>query len=94
MITVGMNYRVRDGKGLAFEEGFRGVLDVMGTLPGHTKSNLYRDTNDHQEYLIVSEWDTMDAFQTFIKSQAFADVTRWGSEEILDGRPRHKVYGA
>ncbi len=94
MVTVGMNYRVREGKNEAFVEGFRGVLDVMRGIDGHTKSNLYVDTNDSQEYLIVSEWSAMEAFQGFIRSQAFKDATAWGSAEILDGRPQHKVYGA
>ena len=44
MITVGMNYRVREGKGEEFEEGFRGVLAVMKEIEGHSKSNLYKDT--------------------------------------------------
>lgn len=94
MVTVGMNYRVRAGKNDAFIEGFRGVLEVMAGIDGHTKSNLYCDTNDGQEYLIVSEWSSMDDFQGFIRSKEFKDATAWGSAEILDGRPQHKVYGA
>ena len=32
------------------------------------------------------------AFRDFIQSQAFKDVTNWGKEQILSGRPQHKVY--
>ena len=92
MVTVGMNYRVRDGQGQTFEDGFRGVLDLMKTLDGHSESHLYRDTDDAKEYLIVSEWESQEAFQTFIRSKEFAATTSWGSEEILEGRPKHKVY--
>ena len=27
-----------------------------------------------------------------ISSQAFRDVTTWGKEQILSGRPQHKIY--
>lgn len=93
MITVGMNYEVREGKGQAFEEGFRGVLRVMAGTSGHIKSRLFKDIDSPNSYLIHSEWQTKDAFTAFIRSKEFAEVTRWGSEEILAGRPSHKVYG-
>jgi long-chain acyl-CoA synthetase len=32
------------------------------------------------------------AFQEFIRSDAFRAVTNWGKEQILSGRPQHKVY--
>lgn len=93
MITVGMNYEVREGKGPIFEESFRKVLSVMSAMPGHVKSRLYRDIDSAGSYLIHSEWDSKDAFTAFIRSKEFGEVTRWGAEEILAGRPSHKVYG-
>lgn len=93
MITVGMNYEVREGKGPLFEEGFRQVLKVMAERPGHVKSRLFKDIDSPRSYLIHSEWDSKEAFITFIRSEEFAGVTRWGSEEILAGRPSHKIYG-
>lgn len=93
MITVGMNYEVREGKGPVFEEGFRKVLQVMAGMPGHVKSRLFRDIDSKGSYLIHSEWETREAFTSFVRSKEFADVTKWGSEEILAGRPSHKVYG-
>ena len=92
MITVGMNYNVLDGKGKIFEEKFAQVITALREAQGHTSSNLYRDVADEQSYLIVSEWNDEKAFSAFIQSQAFRDVTNWGKEEILSGRPRHKVY--
>jgi heme-degrading monooxygenase HmoA len=43
-------------------------------------------------YLITSEWSDEQAFRDFIQSQAFKDVTNWGKEQILSGRPQHKIY--
>ena len=38
------------------------------------------------------EWSDEQAFQDFIRSDAFRNVTNWGKEQILSGRPQHKVY--
>jgi len=92
MITVGMNYRVLEGKQQEFEEKFNAVLEALNGAAGHSGSQLYRDVNDRSSYLIVSEWSDEQAFQDFIQSQAFRDVTNWGKEQILSDRPRHKIY--
>ena len=92
MITVGMNYHVIEGKGQEFEDKFNGVMGALEGAEGHTTSALYKDTNDALSYLIVSEWSSEDAFTGFIRSDEFRAVTDWGKEQILSGRPQHKVY--
>lgn len=92
MITVGMNYRVIEGKQADFEGKFAAVLAALRAAPGHTQSTLWKDVADGTSYLITSEWSDEDAFKGFISSQAFRDVTNWGKEQILAGRPQHKVY--
>ena len=93
MITVGMDYVVREGKNEVFEAGFGRVLEAMSGMNGHVRSRLFKDVASPTSYLIHSEWETKEAFTTFIRSAEFAEVTRWGSEEILTGRPTHKIYG-
>ena len=51
-----------------------------------------KDVADDASYLITSEWSDEEAFKAFIQSQAFRDVTNWGKEQILSGRPQHKIY--
>ena len=92
MITVGMNYHVIAGKQADFENKFAAVLGALRGAPGHTSSQLYKDVADDCSYLIISEWSDDKAFQEFIQSQAFRDVTNWGKEQILSDRPRHKIY--
>ena len=92
MITVGMNYHVLAGKQQEFEDKFNAVMAALNGAPGHTESNLYRDVNDDQSYLIASQWNDEQAFTDFIRSDAFKAVTNWGKEQILDQRPQHKVY--
>ena len=92
MITVGMNYHVLPGKQAAFEEKFAAVIGALRAADGHTSSTLWKDVSDDASYLITSEWSDENAFKTFISSDAFRTVTTWGKEQILSGRPQHKVY--
>lgn len=92
MITVGMNYKVLPGKQQDFEQKFAAVLEALKAAPDHKTSTLWRDVADDASYLITSEWASEQAFAAFIQSQAFRDVTNWGKEQILAGRPQHKVY--
>lgn len=92
MITVGMNYSVLPGKQEDFEQKFTTVLNALRAADGHVASSLYRDVADDTAYLIVSEWAEQAQFVSFIRSQAFKDVTAWGKAEILAGRPKHTIY--
>ena len=92
MITVGMNYEVREGKGPLFEEEFRKVLGAMAGMTGHVESRLFKDIDKPNSYLIHSEWETKEHFTVFVRSPQFAAVTTRGSEEFLTQRPSHKIY--
>jgi heme-degrading monooxygenase HmoA len=92
MITVGMNYHVIEGKQQDFEEKFSAVISALGAADGHTRSTLWKNVSDSASYLIISEWSDEQAFQDFIRSDAFRAVTNWGKEQILSGRPEHKIY--
>ena len=80
------------GKQKDFEEKFSDVLNALKAAKGHASSILWKDVADGASYMITSEWSDESAFQDFIHSQAFKDVTSWGKEQILSGRPQHKIY--
>lgn len=92
MVTIGMNYHVIEGKEEVFERAFQRVLEAMQGMEGHRESHLYKDVAKPSSYLIISDWNEKTAFDTFVKSEAFAKVTNWGKEQILAGRPRHTVF--
>ena len=92
MITVGMNYEVREGKDQPFEKKFALVLEAMEGSEGHVRTQLYKDVFKDRSYLVVSEWSQQPAFDAFVKSEAFEKVTDWGQANILAARPAHKVY--
>ena len=92
MVTIGMNYKMIPGKEKIFEDAFNKVLKVMNGMEGHSESFLYKDVNDAQSYLIVSDWSSEEAFNGFIASDKFKNVVDWGKENILAGRPSQTVY--
>lgn len=93
MITVGMNYNVIPGKDQEFTSVFSKVLQIMSDMPGHAVTHLYRDVYSEHDYLVVSEWSDEAAFDAFIASDRFRNVTDWGKENVLRGRPTHEIYG-
>jgi heme-degrading monooxygenase HmoA len=93
MVTIGMNYEVLPGKEALFEEKFRDVLASFREGSGHRETLLYRRVDAPRSYLIHSEWDSREQFLAFLRSDAFRAVTEWGREEILAGRPRHRIWG-
>lgn len=92
MTTIGMNYEVIAGKEDEFEQGFQQVAEYLKTTPGHVESRLYREIGKAGDYLIFSQWQTKESFESFLHSPAFRQTVSWGKAEILRSRPRHKVY--
>jgi heme-degrading monooxygenase HmoA len=92
MVTIGMNYRVLEGKEEIFEAAFERVLEATRGMLGHAETRLYRCVGEPREYLIVSRWEDQTAFESFMRSDRFAKVTNWGLKNILDGPPRHTTY--
>ena len=92
MITVGMNYEVREGKTQAFERKFALVVEAMQGMAGHSHTQLYRCVGQERSYLVVSEWEQREAYESFVASDTFRKVTSWGKAAILSERPRHEVY--
>lgn len=93
MITIGMNYDVFPDKEKLFTEKFKEVIELLNKTENHLNSRLYKDEySSTPSFLVISEWETRDAFLSFIKSDIFRQVTDWGKDGILSDRPRHKVY--
>ena len=89
-----MNYFVLPGKEQIFEDACKNVVETMKGIDGHDESHLYREVGELEEaaYLIVSRWQSEEAFRAFVASDAFKKVTNWGKENILSRRPSHTTY--
>jgi heme-degrading monooxygenase HmoA len=94
MVTVGLYYEVRPGQEMVFERTVDSVMELLGQNAGHIKSHLYRDVKNPRSYAIISEWSSNKDFSDFVRSDIFKQVTDFGKAEVLEQRPRHKVYGS
>ncbi len=94
MITVGMNYNIIQGKDDEFIAVFTKLMQIMKDMPGHGETHLYRDVYSEHDYLIISEWTGEAAFNTFIESDRFKNVTDWGKKNVLATQPKHEIYGS
>lgn len=93
MVTIGMNYFVLAGKEQVFEDACARVVETMKGIDGHDHSELFRSVSSEEPtYLIVSRWQSEDAFNEFVRSDQFKKVTSWGRDNILRDRPRHTTY--
>lgn len=92
MTTIGMHYDVKSGKEEEFEQGFLKTLDLLNRLPGHVESHLYEDVASRGSYVILSQWQTKEDFDAFLRSDAFKAAVAWGKAEILRSRPRHRIF--
>lgn len=92
MTTIGMHYDVIPGKEEEFENGFIGVIEHLKSVAGHVDSHMYEDVQSVGSYVILSQWETKEAFEAFIRGETFKQVVSWGKADILRSRPRHKVY--
>jgi len=93
MTTIGMFYDIIPGKEDQFVNAFRGVIDVLKSVDGHVESHVYQDVDQQGSYVILSQWTDKHTYGQFLASDAFKKTVTWGKENILRGRPRHKVYG-
>ena len=92
MTTIGMHYDVIPGKEQIFIDAFANMLGVLKPTPGHVESHLYEDVQNKGSFVIFSQWQRKEDFEAFIHSDAFRKTVAWGKEQILLGRPQHKIY--
>ena len=60
----------------------------MQGIDGHEESHIYSRLGEDPAYLIVSRWQSEDAFKDFVASDAFKKVTNWGKQNILSATPQ------
>ncbi|OJI06716.1 Antibiotic biosynthesis monooxygenase [Candidatus Micrarchaeum sp.] len=91
MINVGLYYKIKKGHEHEFESKFKDVVEYLSKGEGFRLAKLYKEVSDPSEYMIYSEWDGMDSFMGFVRSEAFHSVTS-AAKDIVEGQPRHRVF--
>lgn len=74
-----------------FEELFGSRAHAIDKMDGFIEMHVLRPDKDEDNYLIVSYWETEDAFKSWTKSEAFIEGHKRGFADLAkakeEGRP-------
>ncbi|WP_311222115.1 MULTISPECIES: antibiotic biosynthesis monooxygenase [unclassified Acidovorax] len=77
MILESAPLQVRAGHEADFEDAFRQAQRIIAAMPGYRSHRLERCIERPSEYLLLVEWDTLDAHETgFRTSPQYQDWKR------------------
>lgn len=88
---VAINYiTCDDSYSQRFEELFGSRAGAIDTMPGFINMHVLKPAKPGDSYLIVSYWDTEDAFKDWTKSEAFIQGHKRGFEDIAKAKAEGK----
>jgi len=79
-ISCTVDYRSR------FEELFTSRAHAIDNMPGFINMHVLKPAAEGEDYLIVSYWETEDAFKGWTSSEAFRIGHRRGFEDLAKAR--------
>ena len=71
MITVANRLYVKPEHAEAFETVFRERAGLVDGMPGFLSNQVLRPVNEGEPYVILTTWDSREAFLGWIRSDAF-----------------------
>jgi len=69
-----------------FEYLFGSRARAINTMPGFIEMHVLRPANEKDAYLVVSYWETEDAFNTWTKSPEFMEGHKRGFADIAKAK--------
>jgi heme-degrading monooxygenase HmoA len=66
MINVGLYYKIKEGHEKEFENKFSEVVNFLKSnyAAGLKQAKLYKSIEDPREYLIYTEWDSLEHLES------------------------------
>ena len=82
---------IRPGEEAAFEAAYAEVTRKVKGTPGHVQDELLRDTSEPGAYILLSEWESKEAFLSWENDPIHMNTTtpmrpHWA------GRVERKIY--
>jgi len=71
MQTIGMNYDVKPERVDEFVDYSLNVLEAMKGFDGHIETRLFSDVIRPNSLMIYSNWESVEQFKLFVRSDAF-----------------------
>jgi len=75
----------------AFEEAFAAVSRTVRGTPGHITDELLRSEDDPGAYILLSEWESREAFLTWEDAPVHREATT-PMRPFWQGRVERRIY--
>jgi heme-degrading monooxygenase HmoA len=87
-IAVFSSFVVSPGEADAWARLWQGLARTASTWPGCRTFRLVRDRNDDMYVAIFSEWDSMDAYRSFIHESGAVWLQQSMGQAVMPGESR------
>jgi heme-degrading monooxygenase HmoA len=87
MVLEVAQFNIRPGAEAAFEAGYRSVVGVLRESAGLLSIRMTRGVETPTRFVLLAEWDSLEAHQAFRDSDRFA-IWRGGIGEFF-AQPPH-----
>jgi heme-degrading monooxygenase HmoA len=82
---------IKEGEGEAFEAAFAEVTRKVKGTPGHISDELLRSDDDPNAYILLSEWESKEAFLAWEDAPIHMNTTT-PMRPYWAGRVERKIY--
>jgi heme-degrading monooxygenase HmoA len=82
---------IKEGEGEAFEQAYLEVTKQVQGTPGHISDELLRSDEDPNQYILLSEWESKEAFLAWEDAPVHMGTTT-PMRPYWAGRVERKIY--
>src|SRR5688572_23365008 len=75
MIRATLHMKVKPGRESDFEPAWRAIAARVSRAPGNLRQTLLRDPQDAATFVVMSDWESREAFTSFERSPEQDDLT-------------------
>ncbi|MFL5867083.1 MAG: antibiotic biosynthesis monooxygenase family protein [Thermoleophilaceae bacterium] len=75
MVRASLYMKVKEGRGAEFEEAWNQIAQEVRKAPGNLRQALTRDPDDHDSFVVTSDWEDRETFGKFETSPEQDDLT-------------------
>jgi heme-degrading monooxygenase HmoA len=68
MVRATLYMKVKPGREAEFEPVWRAIAARVREAPGNVRQSLLRDPQDASSFVVMSDWESRDAFTSFERS--------------------------
>ena len=89
MVTEIFVFKIDPAEAQEFENVYTEVVPVLRGQKGYRSDKLMRAIERPAEYILAVEWDSIDAHQAFIDSDAYPEMDGPFGRFVIEGKLAH-----